>query len=195
MKFEKILSEAILKYDTDYYVYDKMDEAYDIFLEAYDSKNSKLGEQRWRLIPADMLRNVWVSRVMHGFVRHERPLQTMKEIIIENTAKLRVNTELVGHATFHDPIKDLEDKHGLKIEDEDYYYDFVLEFVNIKGVTAYSDYGLLPLEKVLVNILPESDPEKLLVEIDKALNVYHQRSDLSALFVEGGQETLSKLSS
>lgn len=63
------------------------------------------------------------------------------------------------------------------------------------GAYMLSDYGLPKLESILLKIMSEKTPEQKLCLIDQFLNVVHQRSDLAAFFIEGGSNTLTKLSS
>lgn len=62
------------------------------------------------------------------------------------------------------------------------------------GTDAISDYGIEPI----INILNEYDenlpPEKVLVLVNKILDVYHCRGDLSSIFVQGGSKSLSAIS-
>lgn len=167
--------------------------AYELFVDAWNAKNPKLGQQKWRVIDANLLLNVWRGKAFHGYIKNDKPLFQMKRLIIQNTAKLAVNTELVGHSNF-DPLDELNDIYELNITNEDEYIDFTMEFVEINGHDAFSDYGIDKLERIMFKLIPEQDPEKLLVLIDQALNVYHQRNDLASFFVEGGTSTLDKLS-
>jgi hypothetical protein len=57
-----------------------------------------------------------------------------------------------------------------------------------------SDYGLKPLEELLVQLLKATSPEEKLLLIDRMLNVVHQRSDIADWFVEGGSHALAQLS-
>lgn len=62
------------------------------------------------------------------------------------------------------------------------------------GGDAYSDYGLDPLFKIISEYNGNNTPEETLVIVNKALDVYHQRSDLAAAFIEGGSKSLSMVS-
>lgn len=67
------------------------------------------------------------------------------------------------------------------------WYDFFA-----KGYCT--DYGLQPLQRLLIDMAHENNPEKKLIVIDKILNVVHQTSDLAAWFIEGGSRSLSDIS-
>jgi len=62
------------------------------------------------------------------------------------------------------------------------------------GHNYVSDYGLEPLEKLLVKLGDEEDVNKKIPIIDQILNVAHQRSDLAGWLVQGGSSALSALS-
>ncbi len=59
---------------------------------------------------------------------------------------------------------------------------------------AYSDYGLAPLEKIISEYKEGMEASKVLVLINKALDVVHYRGDLSSMFIEGGKNALSRIS-
>ena len=62
------------------------------------------------------------------------------------------------------------------------------------GSDAWSDYGLEPIYKQLKEYDSSMPPEKVIVLINKVLDVYHQRGDLASAFIEGGRSTLSQIS-
>ena len=62
------------------------------------------------------------------------------------------------------------------------------------GSDAISDYGIEPIAKVLKEYNDDLPAEKVLVLVNRALDVYHQRGDLSSIFIEGGSRTLSQIS-
>ena len=90
-------------------------------------------------------------------------------------------------------------------EDGELYrvYDF-FEFLDAQGLydylklpdgsDAWSDFGIAPLFELIDEYYENDPPEKVLVLINRILDVYHQRGDLSSAFIEGGQRTLSKIS-
>lgn len=62
------------------------------------------------------------------------------------------------------------------------------------GSKAWSDYGLEPLMKIINEYNSDLSPEKVIVIVNKALDVYHQRGDMASIFVEGGTKALSNIS-
>ena len=76
------------------------------------------------------------------------------------------------------------------LEDNGYFDKMTLP----DGTPAWSDYGLQPLEEIIMQYNEKLSPEQVLVLINKALDVTHQRGDLASAFIEGGWRTLSQIS-
>ena len=76
------------------------------------------------------------------------------------------------------------------LEDNGYYDKMVLP----DDSQAWSDYGVQPLEQIISEYNDNLSPEEVLVLINKALDVTHQRGDLCSAFIEGGSATLSRIS-
>ena len=134
-------------------------------------------------------------------------------IILNNTAKLRANTEWAGHIDYGVfPMSDLEDAIEQYPEffekyikefgepNEDYSYDFMddigfYDWMSMPdGSDAWSDYGLPMLEKIICEYKEGMTPEQTIVIINKALDCAHPRGDLSSIFIVGGSKTLSAIS-
>lgn len=62
------------------------------------------------------------------------------------------------------------------------------------GQARISDYGLEPLQKLLIQLRNTHTAEQKIPIIDQMLNIAHQRSDLASWFVKGGSHALSDLS-
>jgi len=61
------------------------------------------------------------------------------------------------------------------------------------GSDAFSDFGIEPLEEILAEYDENLPPEKVLVLVNRALDVYHQRGDMASIFVQGGTKALSRI--
>lgn len=61
------------------------------------------------------------------------------------------------------------------------------------GSDAFSDFGIEPLERVLSEYDENLPPEKVLVIVNKALDVYHMRGDMASIFVVGGSKALNQI--
>ena len=62
------------------------------------------------------------------------------------------------------------------------------------GGWAVSDYGLGPLYDIVSKYDDGMSPEEVLVLVNRALDVTHMRNDLSSYFIEGGKNSLGKIS-
>lgn len=81
----------------------------------------------------------------------------------------------------------------VKFLDEVYDWDeYLPTFSN--GQPLLSDYGLEPILNLIHDeLINEETPEKMLVAINKILDVYHRRSDLAEIFIKGGSNSLSDI--
>ena len=61
------------------------------------------------------------------------------------------------------------------------------------GSDAFSDFGIEPLERILSEYSENLEPEKVLVIVNKALDVYHCRGDMASIFITGGSKALSQI--
>ena len=61
------------------------------------------------------------------------------------------------------------------------------------GSDAWSDYGIDPILKIINEYDENLPPEKVLVLVNKVLDVYHCRGDLSSMFITGGKSSLNKI--
>lgn len=175
------------------------------YSEIFDSNMSDVlgnfanGQEKinWRVVPAGRLIKIWKDFAKMGIIRDEKGLQKIKNLIINNIARLEVTNVLTGHTQSH-PFDYLE-MHGyedLWDEDEDEMKDgdkFYYDYLSGDDSGFVSDYGLPKLQKILPELYNAKTPEEILYAIDKVLNVVHQRSDLSTLFVQGGQSTLNEI--
>ena len=61
------------------------------------------------------------------------------------------------------------------------------------GSDAFSDFGIEPLLRILKEYNEDLPLEKVLVLVNKALDIYHQRGDMASIFIQGGSNILSKI--
>jgi len=137
-------------------------------------------------------------------------IEDWKNIIIQNFMYLDVITMFFGHTsnfdidTFNDEVLN-SDETGNSVNDwseameyiEENGYDEILDNILPRfsnGHDLISDYGLEPLREIVSELYQTTDPNEILVLINKALDVSHQRSDLSELFIEGGMNSLNRIS-
>ena len=62
------------------------------------------------------------------------------------------------------------------------------------GSDGWSDFGIEPLCKIINEYNEDLEPEKVLVLVNRCLDVYHQRGDLSSIFIKGGSNSLNRIS-
>ena len=62
------------------------------------------------------------------------------------------------------------------------------------GSDGISDYGIEPIMNILKEYDDNLPPEKVLVMVNKILDIYHCRGDLSSIFIQGGSKALSAIS-
>ena len=123
-------------------------------------------------------------------------------IIMRNTAILETCTELAGHTQCFPgyEVSEYAESRGYEIcdsfeegsewLDEIGFYDWNLM---PDGSDAISDFGLDPIEKVISEYNENLPPEKVLVLVNRILDIYHCRGDLSSIFITGGRSSLNRI--
>lgn len=177
-----------------------------------DMVNRSTKKHVLRKINPNMYQKALNEFIKFGQITHypTKYINDWKNIIIENYLYLDVITMFYGHTSSFD-VTDFNDmvfntdETGKGVSDwseameymEENGYDEILDnilphFSN--GHDLISDYGLEPLREIVVDLINTNDPNEILVLVNKALDVSHQRSDLSELFIEGGQKSLNMIS-
>lgn len=181
------------------------------------------GEDLWTpLINPSMYKKALDEFVKYGYI-NKFPTKYIYQwfgIIMKNTAILRSTTEIAGHSDyspfddFYDYFfnEDGVDNNGVSWEDflqqhgltEDDRYEGMTEYLDEVGFydkmylpdgsSAWSDFGIEPIEKLIAKYNDNLSAEEVLVLINKILDIYHMRGDLSSMFIEGGSKTLTKIS-
>ena len=205
--------ENIIKESYEDHPYWEMLENYDAYyvFECFDNK-----KDLWRpLIQPQMYQKALKEFTRYGqFIKFPTNyVYQWMGIIMKNTAILRACTDICGHSTsvpidefinffFGDDetmFEDYKKSHGL---DND--YDAMWEFLYEKGWDDYSklpdgsdaisDYGIKPLEQIISEYNSNLEPEKVIVLINRLLDVVHCRGDIASMFIVGGSKTLSTIS-
>lgn len=269
-EFVKLLKEINYSRDEDidYTQYDREDELKRSLFDDFLYKNTPDFTKHvpWSVIPFPRLKKVWEDFMTYGSVRDTRGLEMIEELMIDNTSKVSIFTNLAGHTQWGDeeafkenigywvdeqlncifpqqktdtnqleipyenpqsgykqkePVKDpapcdtqihpfaqayvdenynsesmdREDIRGMLYDAmKDRFYEYYQNDPEGRMGSFISDYGLKPLEDLLIELLHASTPEEKLLIIDRMLNVVHQRSDIADWFVEGGSHALQQLS-
>lgn len=191
--------------DGEHPFYDYLEEygAYYVLEDFFDNPN---GKQNWgTLINPEMYAKALREFTKYGKLIHfpTKYVYQWMGIILKNTAILCTNTDLAGHSQSF-PIDDVVDiaeyRFGINLEPN---YEACSEWLDEQGLydwmsmpdgsDAWSDYGIDPLMKIIKEYSEDLPPEKVLVLVNRALDVYHQRGDMASIFVQGGSKALSKI--
>lgn len=195
----------IIKEEHIYYEYMEDYDAYYVLDEFFDNPQ---GKQNWGiLINPDMYSKALRELSRFGKLTNStfpsKYVYQWMGIIMKNTAILVTNTELAGHAQSFpsDEVADFaESRFGISLEptyeacsrwlEEQGLYDWMQM---PDGSDAWSDYGLEPLWNIIKDYDDNLPPEKVLVLVNRALDVYHQRGDMASIFIQGGSKALSSI--
>jgi hypothetical protein len=190
-------------------LHEAWEEATSDFVDRYDRNLHELaellkqsggkGRVPWKKIPAARLKRIWLdygktlsaTTSREGIVRDEKGLEEIADTILDNIARLRAATEMMGHTSVD--ARQMLDDMGYAFTDQEWDDWMTNYFTDERGNWTLSDYGLPKLEALYAKIYGAESAEEKLRAIDQALHVVHQRSDLAALFVEGGSETLREI--
>lgn len=183
---------------------------YDILFNVdYFVFNSIKNKQKikFKLINPTQYKRALTEFIQYGsFVRFPvKYIFNWKDLVLYNIALLHSLTSIHGHSN-HFPFDEFYDEFNIPEEEQDNDFmkaydildteyhidDYVPFFTN--GHAVLSDFGVKPLFSLAEKLIPQRKPEDIIVTINKILDIAHQRSDLSELFVEGGQNSLSWIS-
>ena len=139
----------------------------------------------WKTISASLITKTWLIFGKRNYV-NENAIDKIADQILTNIVRLYVSNEFTGHSTNYHMREEVADSCGIEFTEKEWDRN-TWRFDNV------SDYGMEPLQKIYDQIFNANTPEEKLYACDKALNVVHQRSDLAAMFVEGGTSTLTKI--
>lgn len=143
----------------------------------------------WNRIPAARIKKIWLDFGKSGVIRDEKGLSEIEHLALENIARIKAITELVGHESYD--VKDMLESDGIELTPKEWENFYDSGFIT----NQYSDYAMKPLENLYATLFKAETPEEKLYAIDKILNVVHQRGDIADLFIEGGTKTLNEIAS
>ena len=188
--FENILNETT---DIDY-------DSHVDFLERKDRqlceiasflKSHKSGNIPWKTISATLLKKTWLIFGKYNKV-NENDIDKITDQILTNIVRLTLANEFTGHSENYHLREEIDENCDIQFTDEE-WDEVCNRFEDKKGRDYISDYGIQPLQRIYTIIFNAKTPEEKLYACDKALNVVHQRNDLAAMFVEGGNTTLTQV--
>ena len=170
----------------------------------YDKQHG-IKTKKWKLIPAQQYHTL-LQRYMESPQMARIPYNIVSDwflnIIVPNAIDIENITNLAGHSSYF-PSVDLESyfenfennapdfEDGSKYLEEIGFYDWC-KFPD--GTDAWTDYGLKPLFKIINSYTSNMSAEEILILINRCLDVTHWRGDLSSAFIEGGKNSLSRIS-
>lgn len=169
------------------------------------------GKQRWTVVPFEMWRRVRSEFFQLGFIRSEKALQNVVDIVTHNVLQIIVNTMIdyfSVHYRWSDALAMLPNDPELKPffgsiakaceqynldEEELQLFDEYAQDDN--GVTRATDAARDVLISNIKDLAQESDPMQQVVILDHIFDISHQRNDLASWLIEGGTASLNKLTS
>lgn len=187
-------------------IYYEYMEDYGVYYVLSEFFNNPQGKQNWgTLINPDMY-----VKALREFTQYGKLVKFPSKyvyqwmgIIMRNTATLEANTDLAGHSMNFpfEEVHDFAEREGVELSDD---YGECADWLEEKGLydwmqmpdgsDAWSDFGIKPLWEIIEEYDESLPPEKVLILVNRALDVAHCRGDLSSIFIQGGRNTLSKIS-
>lgn len=109
-EYYRLLKEYLKGDEVDWDLWEKRNEIKSsIFSDFLFNNNPQFDKHiPWRLVQYPMLKKVWEDYMRFGFLRSTKPLDTIESIMIANTLKIDVITELAGHSSV-DPEEDFDE--------------------------------------------------------------------------------------
>lgn len=167
------------------------------------------GKQRWTVVPFEMWRRVRSEFFRYGFIRSEKALQNVIDIVTHNVLQIIVNTMIDYFALYNrwqeelselpnDPeakdifpyIQKACDQYRIDSEELELFDEYAQDD---NGITRATDAARAVLLSNIKELAQESDPMQQVVILDHIFDISHQRSDLASWLIEGGTASLSKL--
>lgn len=170
-------------------------------------KESKTDKKKWDLIPFEQYSNL-LKRYMENPIGARIPDNIVTNwimLICKNLAQVISIEKLFGRSAIFpfDDIKkvynvpDHKDKeqHMLLCMNELSKSGFYKWAVSPENKSAYNDWGFKKVYDTLTKYREDMDPGDKLILIDRCLNVVHGRGPMAEYFIEGGRESLDRISS
>jgi hypothetical protein len=103
-EYIRLIKEAYDDEDIDMSQFDREDELKRSMFQDFLYKNNAEFTKHipWSVIPFPRLKKIWEDYMTKGFVRDERGLEMIKDIMINNTTKISIMTNLAGHTQWGD---------------------------------------------------------------------------------------------
>lgn len=173
-----------------------------LFSKFEEDKKNKITFKKWNVIQPQQYKNI-LFRYMTMGENAKIPMDLLDDwflgIIVKNTAELQTFSDIFGHSDYC-PFDVLNQFLGKKVTNKDEIKE-ELKKIGFKswallpdGVEAFSDFGMNQIWEIISEYHQNMLLDELLCLINRAINVIHQRSDLSVLFIKGGKRACSEIS-
>lgn len=125
--YKKVLREFERDGDVDHEVWDRYDYFISRVLQLFWEENNEdyTHNMGWKLVPFNRLKRIWEEWAKFGFVRDEKGLEYISDIMVSNTIKISVLTMLAGH-TSESPDDYYEDAWG------DHIREYIKSYMRFK---------------------------------------------------------------
>ena len=118
-EFVKLLKEAYNDEDIDYSQFERENEIkqnlFNDFL--YHNNPTFTKHVPWEVIPFSRLKKIWEDYMAYGSVRDTRGLEMIEKIMIDNTSKVSIFTNLAGHTQWGDQ-EAIDDNIGYWVDEQ-----------------------------------------------------------------------------
>lgn len=199
----RVIKESFDDDDNPYYDYI---EEYDVNYVLDEFFDNPKGKQNWgTLINPDMY-----AKALREFTQYGKLIKFPTNyvyqwmgIIMKNTAILETNSAIAGHREYsfsYEISEYANDRFGEEVEPD---YESCEKWLEEKGLYnwmempdghfAVTDYGTGPLFKIINEYNDNLPPEKVLVLVNRALDVYHMQGPICSIFIQGGTSSLNKI--
>lgn len=198
----RVIKESL---DEEHPFYEYLEE-YNVDYVLDDFFENPKGKQSWGvLINPEMYAKALREFTQYGKLVNfpTRYIYQWMGIIMKNTAILETNSAISGHREygFYYEIADYANEHfGIEIEPN---YESCYDWLENQGLYdwmempdghfAVTDYGTEPLFKIIEEYNEDLPPEKVLVLVNRALDVYHMQGPICSIFIQGGTKSLDKI--
>ena len=205
IKVQVTAENRLIKEDNDRHKFYDYLEDYDVNYVLDEFFKNPKGKQNWGvLINPEMY-----AKALSEFTKYGKLIKFPAKyvyqwmgIIMKNTAILCTNTDLAGHSQYFpsDEVIEYAENYGVELDDDFGVCSDWLDNMGLydwmqapDGSDAWSDFGIDPILKIINEYNENLPPEKVLVLVNKVLDVYHCRGDLSSMFITGGKSSLNKI--
>jgi hypothetical protein len=173
---------------------ERRDEAMAEMVHSFMAHGRKRSKWRvsWRPVDADTVARIWLVYGKRGTIFESESLAKISEQVLNLIARLSVSTEISGHSQYD--ARPMAEEYADKEFTDAQWERFIDGMEDASGQWYLSDYGMEPLEALFVRLFRADSDEEKLMTLDRIFNVVHQRSDLSAMFIQGGVNTLNRIS-